>query len=68
MTKTIPEWRIKIILRHLTRAQTLLAEKDMSRAKVRIDLALEELIDAVVADVQAETIPMPLAAAVEESP
>jgi hypothetical protein len=53
-------------LRHLILAQTLLGEKDMDRAKVRIDLALEELIAAVVDDVQAETVPMPNA--VEESP
>ena len=66
MTKTIPGWRIQIILRHLILAQTLLAEKDMDRATVRIDLALEELIAAVVDDVQAETVPMPNA--VEESP
>ena len=65
MTKTIPGWRRQIILRHLILAQTLLAEKDMDRATVRIDLALEELIAAVVDDVQAETVRMPLAA-VEE--
>ena len=59
MTKTIPGWRIQIILRHLILAQTLLAEKDMDRATVRIDLALEELIGAVVGDVRAETVPMP---------
>ena len=65
MAKTIPGFRIQIILRHLILAQTLLGEKDMDRAKVRIDLALEELIAAVVDDVQAETVRMPLAA-VEE--
>ena len=59
MTKTIPGFRIQIILRHLILAQTLLAEKDMDRATVRIDLALEELIGAVVGDVRAETVPMP---------
>jgi len=66
LAKTIPGFRIQIILRHLILAQTLLGEKDMDRAKVRIDLALEELIAAVVDDVQAETVPMPNA--VEESP
>jgi len=65
LAKTIPGFRIQIILRHLILAQTLLAEKDMDRATVRIDLALEELIGAVVDDVQAETVRMPLAA-VEE--
>ena len=59
MAKTIPGWRIKLILHHLILAQTLLAEKDMDRATVRIDLALEELIGAVVGDVRAETVPMP---------
>ena len=59
MAKTIPGFRIQIILRHLILAQTLLAEKDMDRATVRIDLALEELIGAVVGDVRAETVPMP---------
>jgi len=59
LAKTIPGFRIQIILRHLILAQTLLAEKDMDRATVRIDLALEELIGAVVGDVRAETVPMP---------